>query len=218
MTRYEIIGKAIRGELKWVEAADILRVSARHMLRLRERYEKFGMEGMGDKRTGRRMPSRIPKDEVDEICRLKRDVYPDFTPKHFHRFAVAKHGVKMSYTYFASDLRASQRLACASKMGRATERSPNPTIFEGATTATQAWPGKRRILNKMGRLRGRWRRSGFGTFARGRRRREAEVNAFSRRFKSSSCRSFGLLGFGPMRRRTRISRRVMCRLTTGGMP
>lgn len=99
MTRYEIIGKAIRGELKWIEAADILRVSARHMLRLRERYEKFGIEGMGDKRTGRRMPSRIPKDDVEELLRLKRDVYPDFTTKHFHRFAVAKHGVKMSYTW-----------------------------------------------------------------------------------------------------------------------
>ena len=99
MTRYEIIGKAIRGELKWIEAADILRVSARHILRLRERHEKFGIEGMRDKRTGRRMPSRIPEKEVEEICRLKRDVYPDFTTKHFHRFAVAKHGVKMSYSW-----------------------------------------------------------------------------------------------------------------------
>ena len=99
MTRYEIIGKAIRGELKWIEAADILRVSARHMLRLRERHEKFGIEGMRDKRTGRRMPSRIPKEEVEELCRLKRDVYPDFTTKHFHRFAVAKHAVEMSYTW-----------------------------------------------------------------------------------------------------------------------
>jgi len=140
MTRYEIIGKAIRGELKWVEAADILRVSARHMLRLRERYEKFGMEGMGDKRTGRRMPSRIPKDEVEEICRLKRDVYPDFTPKHFHRFAVAKHGVKMSYTYFASDLRASQRLAGASEMGSPTDTEGDPHRFTGRRTAgSQGW-------------------------------------------------------------------------------
>lgn len=106
MTRYEIIGKAIQGELKWVEAANILGVSARHMLRLRERYENFGIEGMRDKRTGRRMPSRIPKDEVEEVCRLKREVYPDFTTKHFHRFAVAKHGVKMSYSWALTILQA----------------------------------------------------------------------------------------------------------------
>lgn len=106
VTRYEMIRKAIGKELKWIEVADILGVSPRQIRRLRERYEEFGIEGMRDKRTGRRMPSRIPKDEVEDLCRLKRDVYPDFTTKHFHRFAVAKHGVKMSYSWALTILQA----------------------------------------------------------------------------------------------------------------
>jgi transposase len=239
MTRYEIIGKAIRGELKWIEAANILQVSARHMLRLRERHEKFGIEGLRDKRTGRRMPSRIPKKEVEEVCRLKRDVYPDFTTKHFHRFAVAKHGVKMSYSWALTVLQARGLVTPERSRGTYRRRRERRAMFgmmlhQDASThtwiagvpmqdlvvtfATQRRLGLRRILSKMGRLRGCCACSEFGIFARGRRKPAGEVSASLRQFKDSSCPNFGLREFGPMTRRTSISRRAMCPDTTGGTP
>ena len=45
MTRQEVIKKAVEGSINWVQAADILRVSARHLRRLRQRYEQSGYRG-----------------------------------------------------------------------------------------------------------------------------------------------------------------------------
>jgi len=46
MTRLEVIGKALSGSINWIEAAVVLGVTARHIRRLRLRYETFGKEGM----------------------------------------------------------------------------------------------------------------------------------------------------------------------------
>lgn len=45
MTRKEVVMKAMAGRRRWIAAADILGVSARHMRRLRERYERYGYQG-----------------------------------------------------------------------------------------------------------------------------------------------------------------------------
>ncbi|MCC6158742.1 MAG: hypothetical protein IT350_11880 [Deltaproteobacteria bacterium] len=34
-----------------------------------------------------------------EVCRLKREVYPDFPVRHFHEFAVREHGLKLGCTW-----------------------------------------------------------------------------------------------------------------------
>jgi hypothetical protein len=43
MTRREVITKAIARQLSWVQASEILAVSARHMRRLRRKVERWGM-------------------------------------------------------------------------------------------------------------------------------------------------------------------------------
>jgi len=40
MTRNEVIVRAIAGKLTWIQAADICRVSARQMRRLKNRWEQ----------------------------------------------------------------------------------------------------------------------------------------------------------------------------------
>ena len=65
----------------------ILGVTARHLYRLRFRYEELGIPGLRDRRTGRRMPQRIPTEVIEEVCRLKQERYPDFSIRHFHEFA-----------------------------------------------------------------------------------------------------------------------------------
>lgn len=142
MTRQEVIKKAIEGAINWVQAADILRLSPRHLRRLREQYEKFGIPGLRDGRSGQARPSRIPAQVVDEICRLKRDVYPDFSIRHFHEFAAARHGVKVSYTWVKDILQMRGLVEKASGRGayrRKRERRPMRGMLLHLDGSTHTW-------------------------------------------------------------------------------
>jgi len=55
MTRREVITK----QLSWVQAAEILGISARHMRRLRRKVERWGMSAVMDQRGGRPRRKRI---------------------------------------------------------------------------------------------------------------------------------------------------------------
>ena len=50
----ELILKAMAGELRWYQAAQIAGISERHMRRLKIRYEEYGCRGLFD---GRKRPS-----------------------------------------------------------------------------------------------------------------------------------------------------------------
>jgi len=99
MTRREVIQKAIEGRINWLQAADICGITPRHIRRLRERYQQLGIEGLRDRRTGRRQPRRIPLATERELCRLRRTLYGDFSVRHFHQFATERHGLKLSETW-----------------------------------------------------------------------------------------------------------------------
>jgi Homeodomain-like domain len=142
MTRQEVIKKAIEGAINWVQASDILRLSPRHLRRLRERYENFGMPGLHDRRAGWTRPPRIPAKVVDEVCRLKRDVYPDFSVRHFHEFAVARHGVKVSYTWVKEILQMHGLVQKAPGRGayrRKRERRPMRGMLLHLDGSTHTW-------------------------------------------------------------------------------
>ena len=99
MTRVEVMKKAIEGRITWQQAADICRLTPRHMRRLRERFERLGHHGLKDGRQGKSQPRKVTVEQVEELCRLKREVYPDFSTQHFHQFATEKHGIDISYTW-----------------------------------------------------------------------------------------------------------------------
>ena len=46
MSRKEVIVKTIAGELTWIQAADILGITARHLRRLKQRWERHGYDGL----------------------------------------------------------------------------------------------------------------------------------------------------------------------------
>jgi hypothetical protein len=48
MTRREVITKAITKQLSWVQATEIVGISARHMRRLRRKVERWGMSAVMD--------------------------------------------------------------------------------------------------------------------------------------------------------------------------
>ena len=59
MTRKEVMLKAINKQISWIQAAEILGVTARHMRRLKVRYERSGYDGLVDQRRGRPRRKRI---------------------------------------------------------------------------------------------------------------------------------------------------------------
>lgn len=145
MTRVEVIQKALAGKLNWVQAAVVMGVTARHLYRIRLRYEKFGIPGLKDQRTGRRMPRLIPAETVEELARLKREVYPDFSVRHFHQFATEKHGLKVSYTTTLTVLQAKGLVTKEPGRGkyrRKRERRPMVGMLVHMDASTHEWiPG-----------------------------------------------------------------------------
>jgi len=92
----EVVTKAITRQLSWVQAAEILRISPHHMRRVRRAMEERGMEAVLDQRGGRPRRRRIKAATIELLCRLKRDVYADFSVRHFYERVKEKHQVKVS--------------------------------------------------------------------------------------------------------------------------
>jgi transposase len=106
MTRLEIVLKAVASVTTWAVAAKCLGVTERHMRRIRDKYERFGVDvAVQDGRAGGRRARRVPLATLEEVCRLKREVYADFSMKHFHEVVTGKkHKLKLSYTLMRSAL------------------------------------------------------------------------------------------------------------------
>src|SRR5216684_7563000 len=117
MTRREVITKAITKQLSWVQASEILGISVRHMRRVRRKVEGWGMSAVMDQHGGRPRRKRIKAGTIELLCRLKRDVYADFSVRHFYEHVTEKHGVKVSF------LRALHRSRQAFLPERASRRS-----------------------------------------------------------------------------------------------
>lgn len=99
MTRQEVILRAMAGQITWIQAAEILGCTARHLRRMREGYEKFGFSALFDGRLGKPSMRRIPIEIVEEVVRLYREEYFDFNVRHFHERLREKHLIEVSYTW-----------------------------------------------------------------------------------------------------------------------
>jgi transposase len=144
MTRREVVVKAMTGAITWVLAATLLGVTDRHMRRMRARFEQFGVDGLRDGRTGRRQ-RRVSAETLREVCRLKREVYPDFSMKHFHEVATEKHKLKLSYTLLRSVLQDAglvEKAPGRGKYRRKRERRPMVGMLVHLDASEHQWiPG-----------------------------------------------------------------------------
>jgi hypothetical protein len=95
----EVILKAMAREIKWIQAADILGVTPRHIRRLRLAYQAQGIGGLYDRRRGQPSKRRAPYELVEKVLCLYADKYFDFNVKHFHEQLVSRHGLSCSYTW-----------------------------------------------------------------------------------------------------------------------
>ena len=99
MTRQEILLRAYAKKISWIEAAEILGMSCRHLRRVREKYEEVGFNGLFDHRVGKASPRRIPVEVVEQVLGLYRDKYFDLNVKHYHEKLVEEHLIEVSYTW-----------------------------------------------------------------------------------------------------------------------
>src|SRR5262249_4804766 len=100
----EIILRAIARRITWLQAAEIIGISARQMRRMKQRYEEFGYDGLYDRRRGKPSPKRVPLQTVEGVLELYREQYFDFNVKHFHEKLKEEHGIELSYTWVKSAL------------------------------------------------------------------------------------------------------------------
>jgi len=142
VTLRDVIVKAIDGQISWIQASEILGITARHMRRLRDRYEKEGYHGLVDDRRGRPRRSRIPLRTIQEISRLKREVYADFSTRHFYEHATEKHDLKLSYQWTLHVLEAAgivEKEAGRGRYRRRRERRPMTGMLMHLDGSTHPW-------------------------------------------------------------------------------
>jgi transposase len=128
MRMQDVILRAMSGQLHWFQAADILGMTPRNLRRWRERYERWGYNGLVDQR---RCPSkhRVPAAELERILRLYREKYHGFHGRHFCEVARREHGLTLSYSYVKQALQQAGFLTKRQARGRHRRRREPRACF-----------------------------------------------------------------------------------------
>lgn len=95
----EVILRAISGKIHWIDAAEILGISDRQMRRWKRRYEKYGYDGLYDRRCKRPSPKKVPLETAGQVLKLYREKYFDFNMSHFYDKLRKEHDIKLSYNW-----------------------------------------------------------------------------------------------------------------------
>jgi transposase len=120
----EVILKAMAGQLKWWEAAEIIGVTDRTMRRWRNEYAEHGYKGLWDYRRRRPSPKRVPVQDLEQVLRLYRERYHDFNVQHFHEKLREEHGLNYSYTWVKTALQEAGLVERRKKRGSHRKRRP----------------------------------------------------------------------------------------------
>jgi len=147
MKRQEVILRVYAKKLNWIQAAQILGCSARHIRRIKQKYEECGFHALFDGRIGKASPRRVPIQTVEEVLRLYRQEYFDFNVSHFHEKLVEKHLILVSYTWTkcllqAAGLVAKDKPRQAHRKRR--ERRPLPGMLLHIDGSPHQWFGDER--------------------------------------------------------------------------
>lgn len=125
----EVIIRAIDGQLTWIQAAEILGLSARTVRRWRRRLEVYGYNGLFDRRRRVPSPRRAPVAEVQRLLALYREHYAGFNVRHFHQLARREHGVRFCYAFVKKALQTAGLVPKQRARGRHRRRRPPRACF-----------------------------------------------------------------------------------------
>ena len=91
--RRDIVQRLLRGDLTIATAALQLRLSARHLKRLKAKARKGGLSALLHGNRGKPSPNRLPEDERKKIVALVSEKYLDFTPTFAAEKLSESHGI-----------------------------------------------------------------------------------------------------------------------------
>ena len=146
MTRKQVLEKALKGEITWVDAAEILGLTPRQVRRIRKRFESSGAQGLEDKRRGKPALNRIPEHWRSEIARLFKEKYFDFSVLHFYEKLRVEHGIQIARYSSVKKILREQGLvpleAPRKKHRLRRERRPLPGMLMHLDGSTHSWFGE----------------------------------------------------------------------------
>lgn len=128
MKLQEVILRAVSKQITWIQAAEIIGISARAMRRWRARYEEFGYDGLFDRRLKRPSPKRVPLETVQKVLCLYREHYSDCNVAHFVDKLQEVHEVDLSYTWVKTALQTAGLVARKRKRGPHRKRRPRRVL------------------------------------------------------------------------------------------
>lgn len=95
--RHDVLKNLLEGRLTGREASDLLAISYVHLSRLKKKFVEGGLEGILRKSPSKPPNQKIPLQDVQEIIRLRKDLYYDFNIMHFKDKLEENHSMKYSY-------------------------------------------------------------------------------------------------------------------------
>jgi transposase len=138
----EVILRAAAKKITWIQAAEILGVTPRHMRRWKEKYEQFGFHALFDGRRGKTSPRRMPSAVLEEVLRLYRERYFDLNVKHFHEKLTDEHGFSVSYTWTKGVLQGAGLVRRVPRRGthrKRRQRRPLPGMLLHIDASQHQW-------------------------------------------------------------------------------
>ncbi|HUI81592.1 MAG TPA: helix-turn-helix domain-containing protein [Bryobacteraceae bacterium] len=104
MKLQDVILRAIAKRISWIEAAEIAGMNARTMVRLRQRYEQFGYDGIYEQRRRKRYIHRVPLGTAEAIFALYQAKYAGMNVWRFCQKLSVEHGIRVSYSWLRQAL------------------------------------------------------------------------------------------------------------------
>lgn len=145
VTRFEdALDRYKQGRLTAEEAGELLGLSGRHFRRQCARYATDGVDGLRDRRLGKRSPRRASESELERMRRLYREEYADFTVKHFHEELRKRHNYSLGYTVTRLALQSAGLVKPAPKRGKHRKkrvRRPMPGMLLFQDGSDHRWIG-----------------------------------------------------------------------------
>lgn len=124
MKLQDVMLRAMAKRITWYQAAEILGISGRQMLRWQTRYKHEGYDGLFDRRRGVPSPKRVPLETVERVLRLYQEQYFDFNVRHFHEKLTSEHEIKLSYTWVKAALQGAGLVKARKHRGKHRKRRP----------------------------------------------------------------------------------------------
>jgi transposase len=120
----EVILRALAKKIFWWQAAEIIGISDRQMRRWKRRYERYGYDGLYDRRRGKPSPRQVPLETVERVLSLYREKYFDFNVRHFHEKLREEEGITLSYMWVKLALQGAGLVKKGRKRGVHRKRRP----------------------------------------------------------------------------------------------